>query len=383
MAEPWQPLADVRVVDFTMFVPGPFCSSLLADLGAEVIKVEPPGGDPSRRYIPVQFHSDNRNKRSIAIDLKSGDSGRIVRRLAEHADVAMEGFRPGVAGRLGIDVETLRRYNGALVCCSISGYGQTGPWRERAGHDINYLAAAGGLAFPGQWLKPPVRPALAVADMGGGSFAAIAILSALHERAKTGKGAYLDLSLFETAFFWSVMRHGLDPEADPRAHIFAANDVFETRDGARITLGILEQHFWENFVRCVAGLASDLGGEPYATDALRRANGDALSARLAEVIRRKTADEWLRLLEANDVPVDVCLTPAQAAELEQIRARRNVVSVGRARHARFPLQADGRPGSAIRRPAPAAGEHTREILVELGFDDAEIADLVRAGAVKT
>ncbi len=381
MREPWQPLAGVRVVDFSMFVPGPFCSAILADLGADVIKVEAIGGDPGRTYIPVQFRNENRNKRSLALDLKNPSSRSIVEKLSRQSDVVIEGFRPGVAKRLGIDAETLRAYNGALVCCSISGYGQTGPWRERPGHDVNYVAAAGGLAFPGQWLRPPVRSSLPIADMGGGSFAAIAVLAGLYERERTGRGTAVDLSLFEAAFFWAAMRHGLDPGVDPRAHIFPVNDVFETADGARITLGILEQHFWEKFVRCVAGFASDLAGETYATDALRRANGDALSARLAEVIRGKSAQEWVRLLEANDVPVDLCLTPAQAAELEQIRARADVAAAGRERFARFPVHAEGRPGSCIRRGAPARGEHTREILVELGFDDAGISDLVRCGAV--
>ena len=152
MAEPWLPLRGVRVVDFSMFVPGPFASSILADLGADVIKVEPPRGDPGRAYVPVQFETENRNKRSIALNLKDPDAVDVVARLAAHAHVVIEGFRPGVAQRLGIDYDTLRAHNGKLVYCSISGYGQTGPWRERPGHDVNYVAAAGGLAFPGQWL---------------------------------------------------------------------------------------------------------------------------------------------------------------------------------------------------------------------------------------
>src|SRR6185503_5749954 len=210
-----------------MFVPGPFASAILADLGAEVIKVEMPRGDPGRAYVPVQFETENRNKRSIALDLKHPAAKEIVQRLMQNTDIVVEGFRPGVARRLGIDYDSLKRWKATLVYCSISGYGQTGPWRERPGHDVNYVAAAGALAFPGQWLKAPARSSLPVADMGGGAFAAIAILAALHE----GRGAYLDLSLFETAFFWAAMRHGLDPEVDPRAHLFPVNDVFETSDG--------------------------------------------------------------------------------------------------------------------------------------------------------
>ncbi len=379
----WLPLDGLRVVDFSLFVPGPFASAILADLGADVIKIESPGGDPGRRYIPVQFRNENRNKRSLAIDLKAPASAGVVERLARRADVAIEGFRPGVARRLGIDAQTLRRANPRLVCCSISGYGQTGPWRERPGHDVNYLAASGGLAFPGQWLHAPARSSLPIADMGGGSAAAIAVLAALHERERTGRGVALDLSLFEAGFFWAAMRHGLRPEVDPRAHIFPVNDVFETADGRRLTLGILEEHFWVNFVKCVGDLAPDLAAPEYSSDAARRAAGDRLSARLAEIVRTKTADEWVALLEANDVPVDLCLSPAEAAELPQLRERRATAEHGGERHATFPVWTDGRRGGALRRGVPRLGEHGREILVELGFDDAEIAELARSGAVTT
>ena len=364
----------MNVVDFSMFVPGPFCSSILADLGAEVIKVEAPRGDPGRGYVPVQFATENRNKRSIAVDLKSAASAAIIERLAKKADVAIEGFRPGVAKRLSIDHETLRQANPRLICCSISGYGQGGPWRERPGHDVNYVAAAGALAFPGQWLNPPARSSLPIADMGGGAFAAIAIVSALHRRERSGEGASLDLSLFESAFFWAAMRHGLDPAADPKAHIFPVNDVFETKDGRRLTLGILEEHFWQNFVRCVPGFESD----EFSTDAKRRANGDALSRRLKEVFLSRTAREWSALLEENDIPFDACVTPSEAAAGNAQLGARKAVEKG---FATFPVWADGRRGASLRRGVPKLGEHSREILVELGFDDAEISDLIRRKAV--
>jgi len=281
----------------------------------------------------------------------------------------IEGFRPGVAQRLGIDYQTLRAHNGSLVYCSISGYGQTGPWRERPGHDVNYVAAAGGLAFPGQWLKAPARSSLPIADMAGGAFAAIALLAALRE----GKGAYLDLSLFEAAFFLSAMRHSLRRDVDPRAHLFPVNDVFETADGKRLTLGILEEHFWENFVRLVPELAD----ARFATDEKRRANGDALSATLEAIFRRNTAAEWQRLLEAHDVPVDLCVTPGEAAEHPQLKER----SATERGYAKFPVWANGGRGGSITRRAPALGEHSREILVELGFDDGEIAELRRKGVI--
>ena len=374
MADPWLPLAGVRVVDFSMFVPGPFASAILADLGAEVTKVEPPKGDAGRGYVPVQFETENRNKRSIAIDLKSEDAKGIVDKLAAHADIVLEGFRPGVAKRLGIDFDSLNSTNPRLIYCSISGYGQTGPWRERPGHDVNYVAAAGGLAFPGQWLQAPARSSYPVADMGGGAFAAISVLAALHRRNATGEGAYLDLSLFEAGFFWAAMRHSLDPQVDPRAHIFPVNDIFECADGKRLTLGILEEHFWESFVALVPELKQDA----YATDPVRRKNGDALSSLLKKVFLTRSSAEWVKLLEANDIPVDLCVTPGEAARHPQL-VKRQAVERG---YAKFPVWANRERGGSIRRSTPQLGEHSREILVELGFEDGEIAQFMRSGTVK-
>jgi alpha-methylacyl-CoA racemase len=377
-AEGWQPLSGIRILDFSMFVPGPFCTSILADLGADVIKIEALNGDPGRGYVPVQFRTENRNKRSISINLKNEQSKEIVARLARQADIAIEGFRPGVAKRLGIDFDSLKKSNSKLIHCSISGYGQTGPWRERPGHDVNYVAAAGALIFPGQWLKAPSRSSLAIADMAGGSFAAIAVLAALHERNVMGKPAQLDLSLFEAAFFWAAMRHSLDKDVDPRAHLFPVNDIFETSDGKRLTLGILEEHFWQNFVK----LAPELSDAAFGTDALRRQNGDVLSEKLSKIMKQKSAQEWLKLCNEHDIPVDAVLSPAEAAELEQIVARKGVSKAGGERFATFPVFANGARGGSLRRGVPEAGEHTREILVELKFDDAEIADLRKTGAVK-
>jgi len=374
VSEPWLPLRGVRVVDFSMFVPGPFCSAMLADLGAEVIKVEPPRGDPGRSYVPVQFNMENRNKRSIALDLKSSASPTVVEKLVSKSHIVIEGFRPGVAKRLGIDYETLQKHNPKVIYCSISGYGQTGPWRERPGHDVNYVAAAGGLAYPGQWLQPPARSSLPVADMAGGSFAAIAVLSALYQTNVSGKGVYLDLSLFESAFFMAAMRHSLDAAADPKAHIFPVNDIFECRDGKRLTLGILEEHFWENFCKVVPGF----DGEQFSTDAKRRANGDVLSKMLSAKIKEKSAEEWIELLEQNDIPVDLCVTPAEASRSNQQLLARKAASKG---FATFPVFANGRRGGELRSGTPALGQHSREILVELGFDDAEIAELRKGGAV--
>jgi crotonobetainyl-CoA:carnitine CoA-transferase CaiB-like acyl-CoA transferase len=374
-AQGWQPLLGVKVVDFSMFVPGPFCSAIFADLGAEVIKVEAPRGDPGRAYVPVQFNTENRNKRSLSLDLKKEGSAAIVEKLVGKADIVVEGFRPGVAKRLRIDYETLKKHNPKLIYCSISGYGQTGPWRERPGHDVNYVAAAGGLAFPGQWLHPPARSSLPVADMAGGSFAAIAVASALYEKSRTGKGVYLDLSLFEAGFFWAAMRHSLDKDVDPRAHIFPVNDIFECKDGQRLTLGILEEHFWENFRKVVPGF----DGDEFSSDAKRRANGDVLSRKLSEALKSQTSSAWIALLEANDIPVDLCITPAEAAAGNKQLMERKAQTRG---FATFPVFADGKRGGSLRAGVPKLGEHSREILVELGFDDSDIAGFVKSQTVR-
>jgi crotonobetainyl-CoA:carnitine CoA-transferase CaiB-like acyl-CoA transferase len=382
MMQGWQPLLGVKVVDFSMFVPGPFCSAIFADLGADVIKVEAPRGDPGRVYVPVQFRTENRNKRSLALDLKNPLSRRIVEKLSGEADIVLEGFRPGVAKRLSIDYETINKYNPTIIYCSISGYGQTGPWRERPGHDVNYVAAAGGLAYPGQWLQPPARSSLPVADMAGGSFAAIAVAAALHQRSNTGKGVYLDLSLFEAGFFWAAMRHGLEQDVDPKAHIFPVNDIFECKDGRRITLGILEEHFWDNFRKAVPGF----DGEEFSSDAKRRANGDVLSRKLSEAMKRRDSSEWIALLDANDIPADICVTPAEAAlqnaQLIERKAASRVAGPDQGGFATFPVFADGKRGGSLRAGVPKLGEHTREILVELGFDDAEISGMAQAHAIK-
>ena len=178
------------------------------------------------------------------------------------------------------------------------------------------------------------------------------------------------------------MRHSLNHGVDPKAHIFPVNDIFETRDGKRLTLGILEDHFWNNFVKAVGSAAPDLQDAKYSTDVLRRENGDSLSARLEQVVAMKTGDEWVKSLEEADVPVDLCLTPAEAASLPQIVARQDVAEIGGEKFAMFPVYANGKRGGSLRRPVPKAGEHTREILVELGMDDTDIADLLKTGAVR-
>lgn len=381
MADGWQPLEGVRVLDFSLLLPGPFATLTLADLGADVVKVEPPSGDFARRIPFAMFRMANRNKRSMTVDLKHPDAKRVVARLAGWADVAIEGFRPGVADRLGIGPEALAASNPRLIYCSLSGYGQTGPARDVPGHDLNYLAAAGALVLAGHWTEPPRRSGLPVADLAGGSYAAIAILAALHERQRTGRGAYLDLSLAEAAMSYTAIRHGLDLDRTSRDHLWPTNDLFETADGEWIALGIVEEHFWRNFVDAAGDLAPDLGEMRYASEPDRRRNGDVLAARMRETMRQRVAEDWLGRFRRHDVPAQRVLTPAEASRSAQATVREMVLERDGERHIPFPVRVNGSRGAALRNTAPAVGAHTGAILAEIGFTPAESAALEGSGVV--
>jgi crotonobetainyl-CoA:carnitine CoA-transferase CaiB-like acyl-CoA transferase len=369
----WLPLAGIKVVDFSALIPGPFATAILSDLGADVIKVEPPRGDSGRSLLPAVFHATNRNKRSIALDLKHPDARPVIERLARWTDIVIESNRPGVSARLGIDYAGLSALNPRLIYCSLSGFGQNGPWRNKPGHDIGYVGASGGLSYPGSWLGKPARSSIPIADMQGGSFGAIAILAALHERDRTGKGAELDLSLYDASLFCAALRHGIAEHTDPRAHIWPVNDLFETADGSVLILGIVEQHFWESFRAAVTDLEPTLVDPKFDTDASRRKHGDELSRLLKQLFLKKTAREWHDLLEPKDVPVELPMTPAEASRTDYARARESVAEVDGERHVLFPLWANGMRAGAIRRGTPALNADGRAVLQELGFarDDIE------------
>lgn len=377
----WQPLKGVRVLDFSLLLPGPFCTLALADLGADVLKVEPLAGDFARRMPSSLFRMANRNKRSMRLDLKHADAGTIVAGLARWADIAIEGFRPGVADRLGIGADSLRMHNPRLIYCSLSGYGQSGPWRGIPGHDLNYLCAAGAMTLSGHWGEEPRRSAIPMADLAGGTYAAIAILSALHERGATGKGRVLDLSLSEAAMSFASIRHGLDLQEPSQDHLWPANDLFETGDGRHIALGIVEEQFWRNFVAAARDIAPDLDDPGLALEEGRRARGDELSARMRAIMRMRDSGEWLRLFERHDVPAQLSLTPFEASRSRQISGRGMVMAMDGERHIPFPVRVDGERGAALHWTAPDAGEHSRQMLEEIGFGQEEIAEMEARGVV--
>ena len=249
-----KPLAHLKIVDMTVNVPGPFCSMTLADLGANVVKVEPPGGDPLRHSLGM-WASLNRGKRSMVLDLKSAGGREVLRTLAAEADVVLEGWRPGVADRLGADYPTLSASNPALVYCSISGFGQQGPWRDRPGHDVNYLALSGYLGVQTAVEGRPWPPPILVSDLASGLYAAISVLAAVAGRHANGGGAYVDLSMTEAALsllgpeIGQMVAEGGSAK-NPNVTFIPTYGLFPCADGRWLSLGIVhEDHFWRTPVR--------------------------------------------------------------------------------------------------------------------------------------
>jgi alpha-methylacyl-CoA racemase len=349
------PLADLRVIDLSALLPGPFCAQMLADLGADVLKIEPPTGDNSRRMPSDIFATANRNKRGAILDLKRAEDRAVLLDLADDADVLIEGFRPGVVDRLGVGAEQVRARRPAIVYCSISGFGQQGPLRDRPGHDANYLAAGGALSYSGHWLGPPRRSGLPVADLAAAAYATIAILTALHDRDRTGVGAHIDVAMADAAMAFASARGGrrLDlPNAD-RSHLYPTNDLFEAADGEVLAVGAVEDGFWEALRSVLARDEPRLKDSRFDDEAGRRRHGDELSRLLDEVFARRPAREWLLLLGPHDVPVERVATLQQAATTGPAVARGIVRELDGERHVLFPALRDGQPMAQLRTLAPS------------------------------
>ena len=376
----WQPLSGLTIIDFSMLLPGPLTTLIFADLGADIIKVEPPGGDYARGMGSNLFHGANRNKRSLLLDLKTPEATEVIARLAAHGDVAIEGFRPGVAERLGIGSAILQSINPQLVYCSISGFGQTGPMKHHPGHDLAYLAMAGSLSQSGHWREPSRRSSTPVADMAGGTYAAIAILAALRETDKK-KAPVIDISLYESMLYMNAIRFGFEQDEPTRDHLYPTNDLFTTSDGKQIALTIVEEKFWGNFVQAVGASHPHFASEQYATEEGRRRHGDTLMTQLDELFQSNTAAHWLALFEPADVPATECITPVQALQTEHSRARAVHVDTAEGPVLPFPSVVEGCSPALDQHPPPAPGQHNEAILGELGFDAGDIERLINAGAL--
>jgi alpha-methylacyl-CoA racemase len=377
-----RPLEGIRVLDLSRLLPGPFATLVLADLGATVDKVEDPNlGDYTRVASPqangssVAFRALNRGKRSLVLNLKAEGGAATFRRLARSYDVVFDQFRPGVLDRLGVGHETLLADNPKLVICALTGYGQTGPLRDKAGHDLNYLGRAGLLGLMGPTDRPPQLPSFQLADIGGGMWSVIAILSALRERDRIGKGAVLDIAMADSVvpFATIALSRLFGGEMPERGGEYltggiAAYNTYATKDGEAVSLGALEPKFLQAF--CVgAGIDFD----PMAI--IPGAHQAEIKQRYAAIFASKTRAEWQAFGERHDCCLESVLRPDELLADPQLAARGVFVesdSEGAAFHQyRTPVT----PGDLVPLPAPKSGEHTGQVLEEAGFSIDEIEAL--------
>jgi crotonobetainyl-CoA:carnitine CoA-transferase CaiB-like acyl-CoA transferase len=393
------PLEGVRVLDLSRLLPGGFCSLLLADFGADVIKIEDTGTGDYVRWAPpayegadpsaggALFLSLNRGKRSIRVDLKSEGGKEVLLRLVRDADVVLESFRPGVLDRLGVGYERLRQENPGLVYCAITGYGQDGPARDRPGHDLNYLALNGILGLTGDTDGPPVQSGAQIADLGGGALmGAIGILVALRERERSGLGQLVDCSMFDGSLAWLAMvaaaafatGFGDRRGANPLAGAIICYRPYRCADGY-VALGALEPKFWAAFCRGV-------GREDLLGSAFEKPGSDAHRA-VEEIFAARTREQWQQFASRHDCCLEPVLDVDEALHSELARARGMVVELaqpGAERPVRLlgvPIKLGRTPGDPARAPGPGLGEHTEEVLAAAGYRAAEIAALLEAGAV--
>ena len=398
------PLSGIKIVDLTKLAPGPHCTMILGDLGADIIKIEEPGPPTGRRaeqagsasmrgrgqggFQSSPYNALGRNKKSIGLNLKSPVGKQIFLRLHQRCDVVVEEFRPGVAKRLGIDYETLSVRNPRYIHCAITGYGQNGPYRDLVGHDINYIAHAGALSLLGTKGQRPTIPHNLIADYaGGGMHAAMGIMAALIARGRTSRGQYVDISMMDgsmlvlaqafAAHFASgkVPRRG-ETQLDGGAPYYG---VYRTKDDKWITIGSMEPWFYANLFRA-------LGREDFIPDQYNRERHPEMRQFLEERFLTKTRDEWFELLSQTDICVAPMLTLDEVEHNAQIKARDMIMEVEsptgqKAKQVGVSIKLSATPGS-IRFLAPELGQHTNEILSELGYGQETIEKWRNDGAIK-
>jgi crotonobetainyl-CoA:carnitine CoA-transferase CaiB-like acyl-CoA transferase len=393
------PLAGVKVVDLSHVMAGPTCTLMLADMGADVIKIEKtPAGDDSRHTIPPQIGDEaasflmmNRNKRGIVLDLKTPGGAKVLRRLIATADVLVENYGPDVMERLGFGYEQLRQDHPGLIYCSLSGFGRTGPYRHRRGFDLVAQAMSGIMSFTGERPDgPPVKCGAPLSDITAGILAAMGILAAYAHRLKTGEGQWVETSLFEAALvqtYWQstiALATGVAPKAMGSAHpLNAPYQAFEASDGW-IVVGGANQRNWLRTLEALG--APELADDPrFVTGSNRMAHLKELEAELSRRFRTRPSAHWLAVLEEKGVPCGPVNDMLQALADPQTIARQMVVEVehstlGPVKTIGLPVKFSRTPGK-VRTGAPLYGEHTRGVLHEYGFTDAEIDALEREGAI--
>jgi len=390
-----QALEGVRVLDLSRMLPGPFASMMLGDLGAEIIKVEEPHvGDPTRWSPPMiagqsaAFLQVNRNKKSIAIDLKRVEGREIFLKLVERADVVLDQFRPGVVDRLGIGYAAVSQINPRIVYCSLTGFGQDGPHRDRSGHDLNYLALSGVLGLTTDERGKPVIPGVQVADLAGGMIAAYGILAALYARERTERGQFIDVSMYDVMMAMLAVpaaQHfaGASLKVGDKYGLSGAYpfyNVYETGDGRFMTLGALEPKFWENFCR-KAG-REELIARQFDAGERRKQLFEEVSA----LFKSRTQAEWVDLMRDADACCEPVLAIDEAFEHAQSRAREMVQEsehpvAGAIKHLGFVPKLSDTP-ARVSRAAPALGEQTDELLAEIGMSQAAREQLYKDGIAR-
>lgn len=392
-------LEGVRVVDLTTFLSGPFATLMLADLGADVIKVEGLAGDSSRPIPPhfvgddsAYFHSVNRNKRSIAIDLKAPSGLEVARRLIASADVVVENFRPGVCARLGIDPEEMRAAHPELVWASITGFGSEGPWRERGAYDMIVQAASGIMSLTGEPGGPPVRLGIPAGDLVAGFYATIGILTALNERHRTGAGRMVDVTMFDSMLAMLsyqsayALNAGVTPEPQGSGHdSIPTYRSFRAGDGAMIAVTANTDGMWRNACR-VLGVPELVEDDRYASSASRLDNRESLWAAWNAAFQARTAADWAELLNAAGVPASTIRSVPEALADSETAGRGMILDLEDGEHqlrvVGNPIRIQGAEGSAHRYPPPLGADTEQILRDELGFDDAEIGELISENVVR-
>lgn len=386
-------LTGLTVVDLTQRLPGPLCTMLMADMGASVIQVESPAGDATRSFPPelngmgAGYQFLGRNKQSVVLNLKHKDGRDACLRLMAEADVVIEGFRPGVAERLGIGYTEVSQRNPGVIYCSISGYGQDGPYRNLPGHDLNYLGLAGILSMTGVRDGEPVIPGVQIADIGaGGLMAALAVMAAVVHRQKTGEGQHVDVAMFDGLILWlslhamGVLAGGPEPVSGKGllngGHPCYA--IYPTADG-HLTVGCTEPHFWRN-------LCSALGREDLMADQWARGPRNlAVQAELTAIFRQRSLADWMNALSDADVCVAPVNSLAQALNDPQVSHRNMVQTAVAADGAEIPQLGHpfklSRTPLTIKQPAPQFGQHTGKVLANLGFSRVELERMRGEGAI--
>jgi formyl-CoA transferase/CoA:oxalate CoA-transferase len=393
-------LADVVVLDLSHALAGPFASTMLGDYGAEIIKIEPLDGEISRHWGPPFYDEEaayfvnlNRNKQSVALDLKHPEGKAIFFRLLERADVVLENLRVGTVARLGIDYARARERQPRIVYCSVSGFGQDGPYRDRAALDLVVQAESGMISVTGEPGGRGVRAGVSIADITAGMYAAFGILAALHARERTGRGQFIDVSMLEgqlgilSGMVGAYLADGIVP--GPLGTAYGALLPYQTfRTTTRdIAIGVGSDKLWRTFCPLV-GLAPLADDPRFVSNAARNANRPALVALLQEALATKSYEEWEAILMPAGIPMGAINTLDQAVAHPQVEARGVLVEnthpvAGTIRMVGPPVRMSDTPGT-VRRPAPLLGEHTAQVLRErLGMTDAEIARLHDARVIRT